>query len=166
MTDRRNDATLERDIARLPRSSGIIFRHYYLSEQPRARRLRSVARVARRHGHTLFVADPPTLLHIDGIHLRGGEIRRHPRLPHSAAVHDLREWRAARAQRVAIILLSPILPTRSHPGGDVLKPALARRIIAASPCPVILLGGMTAQRFRRLASWGAHGWAAVDGLRS
>lgn len=164
MSDARNDDGLEGTIARLPRGSGVIFRHYHLTSDARRARLREVAGTTRRHGHVLFVADPPAEVGVRAVHLRSGERRRRPSLPHSAAVHNVREWRAALAQRVDLILLSPIFPTRSHPGGKTIAMALVRRIIAASPCPVILLGGMDARRFARLKPLGAHGWAGISAL--
>ena len=90
MTDARNDDILEQAIARLPRGSGIIFRHYHLEATQRAHRLCEVRKLAKRHGHLLFAAAPPDRSGIDGIHLRGGEKRRLRSMPHSAAVHDVR----------------------------------------------------------------------------
>ena len=62
--------------------------------------------------------------------------------------------------RADLVLLSPVFPTRSHPGAATLGPvrfgsmALGRRVAA--------LGGMDAQRFKRLRYLGAYGWAAID----
>ena len=165
MTDARNDAGLERAIGRLPRGAGIVFRHYHLDPAERQVRLHEVRRLAKRHGLLLFAADAPRPVDIDGIHLRRRERRTDWTRPHSAAVHDVREWRHALARRVDLIFLSPVFATRSHPGARAMPLSLTKRLIAASPCPVILLGGMTAGRFRRLAPLGAYGWAGIDALR-
>ena len=147
VTDARNDARLEGAIARLPRGSGVIFRHYHLDANDRARRLAQVRRLCRRFGHRLEVAG-------DGY----GPPAPHRRL---ATAHGLREIGRANRFGAHALLLSPVHPTRSHPGarplGRVRSLLLARR----ATMPVIALGGMTARRFRGLP---LHGWAAIDGL--
>lgn len=47
-TDERNEAVLEQAILRLPRGSGIIFRHYHLPERVRRARFATVKKLARR----------------------------------------------------------------------------------------------------------------------
>ena len=147
VTDARNDTRLEGAIARLPRGSGVIFRHYHLDANDRARRLAQVRRLCRRFGHRLEVAG-------DGY----GSPGPHRRL---ATAHGLREIGRANRFGAHALLLSPVHPTRSHPGarplGRVRSLLLARR----ATMPVIALGGMTARRFRGLP---LHGWAAIDGL--
>jgi thiamine-phosphate pyrophosphorylase len=73
----------------------------------------------------------------------------------------LREIGRANRFGAHALLLSPVHPTRSHPGarplGRIRSLLLARR----ATMPVIALGGMTARRFRGLP---LHGWAAIDGL--
>jgi thiamine-phosphate pyrophosphorylase len=58
-------------------------------------------------------------------------------------------------------MLSPVFPTRSHPGGETLGIARFYELAALSEIPVIALGGMTAERARAL-DWPR--WAAIDGL--
>jgi thiamine-phosphate pyrophosphorylase len=83
---------------------------------------------------------------------------------HSAPAHDAREMRAAMRAGADLIFLSPLFPTRSHPGGA----ALGRRRFAALAgqvsIPVIALGGMHGGHARMLRDIGASGWAAIDGL--
>jgi len=59
------------------------------------------------------------------------------------------------------VLLSPVFPTRSHPGGKVLGALRFRLLAARSRLPVLALGGMNARRARALRGFG---WAAIDGL--
>ena len=59
------------------------------------------------------------------------------------------------------IFLSPVFPTRSHPGAKALGREEFRRLAAKSDAPVIALGGMNAERAAELA-WPR--WAAIDGL--
>ena len=83
---------------------------------------------------------------------------------HSMAVHDACELRAAERMGADLVFLSPLLPTRSHPGGK----ALGRRRFAAlahrATMPVMALGGVQKSHRRLLRGIGAAGWAAIDGL--
>ena len=147
VTDARNDAVLDRAIARLPRGSGVIFRHYHLPPKERAVRLAQVRRWCRRFGHRLEI---------------GGEGYGRP-APRRvlATVHDLREIGRANRAGVEAVVLSPVFVTRSHPGSKALGPLKFLLLARRARMPVIVLGGMTARRFRGLP---VHSWAAIDGL--
>ncbi|WP_374412072.1 thiamine phosphate synthase [Novosphingobium colocasiae] len=56
VTDERTDALLDAALARLPRGSGIIFRHYHLPPAERSARLEHIRVLARRFGHLLVLA--------------------------------------------------------------------------------------------------------------
>ena len=56
VSDARNDAALERALARLPRGSGLIVRHYHLAPDARRERFDALARLARRRGHRVVLA--------------------------------------------------------------------------------------------------------------
>jgi thiamine-phosphate pyrophosphorylase len=156
VTDARNDAALDAAVRRLPRGSGVIYRHHHLTARQRRRRFAELQRLCRRFGHRLILAGTPRQARRWGAD--GAYGPPDPGLT-LASVHSLRE--IGRANRLAsdALLLSPVYPTRSHlaepPLGRVRFLLLARRARA----PVIALGGMTAQRFRGLP---VHGWAAID----
>lgn len=152
LTDARNDAVLERAIRRLPRGSVLVFRHYHLDPEPRAARLEQVARLARMRGVAVVLAGPG---YGPAPHL---SVRRGLRL---ATAHDLRELAAAARAKASAVLLSPVFPTRSHPGGKVLGPVRFNMLARLSPIPVLALGGMNFARSRQVR---AHGFAAIDGL--
>lgn len=157
LSDRRNDAVLEAALARLPRGSALVFRHYHLPPAARAQRLRSLRLLARARGLAVVEA---------GIGYGAPAMLRRGRGLRLATAHSLREiGRAVRAQADAV-LLSPVFATRSHPGGPVLGPVRFLLLARQSPLPVIALGGMTAWRARGLPVRGrpVHGWAAIDGL--
>lgn len=80
----------------------------------------------------------------------------------SRAVHDAREAKLARQARADLIFVSPIFATASHPGAPVLGVRRATRLRRMVDTPGIALGGMDAQRFKRVAATGFHGWAAID----
>ncbi|HEU4968402.1 thiamine phosphate synthase [Sphingomonas sp.] len=70
--------------------------------------------------------------------------------------------RAAERAGAALLFLSPVFPTRSHPDARALGPHHFARLAGPARTPVIALGGMTSTRFRRLPKLGAEGWAAID----
>lgn len=158
LSDARNDAALIRTLQRLPRGSGFIYRHYHLPEPERRTRFTALARIARQRGHMVVLAGTPAQARrwgADGAY--GSALARGPAMLRLATAHSLRELR--RCQRADAALLSPVHPTRSHPGGKVLGPIRFRLLAQQARCPVIALGGMTAARNRQLK---AQGWAAID----
>lgn len=158
VSDARNDAVLEQALRRLPRGSGLIFRHYHLPPAQRRSRFSALRRIARSRGHLTFLsADARTARAwgADGAYGPAALLASGPALPRLVTAHSLRELRAPRADA---FVLSPVFPTRSHPGAKTLG-ALRFRLLARQ-APVIALGGMTV---RRAAALGAP-WAAIDGL--
>ena len=158
VSDARNDAALAQALKRLPRGSGLIFRHYHLDPLSRQARFKALKRLARRHGHRVVLSGSAAEARrwgADGAY--GADLARGPALLRLVTVHSLRELR--RASRADAVLLSPVFPTRSHPGGKVLGPLRWRAIAALSNVPVIALGGMTARRARQI---GAEHWAGID----
>ena len=151
VTDERTDVGLERAIARLPRGSGVIFRHYHLEPRQRAARLAQVRRLCRRFGHRLESAGQGY-----------GPPAPHRRL---ATAHDLREIGRANRCGAQAVVISPVFPTRSHPGAATLGRVRLLLLARRAQMPVIALGGMTAHKFRglRFRGLGIHGWAAIDG---
>ncbi len=167
MTDFRNDAVLEESISNLPRGSGIIFRHYHLDGDSRYQRFKAVQACARRKDHLLMLAGPPRLARLwgaDGVHGRQWQRHQTAGLLHSAPVHNISEIRVAQHAGADLLFLSPVFATRSHPGQKPLGHMQAKKLISLCQIPVILLGGMNAQRFQQREHLGALGWAAIDGL--
>lgn len=158
MTDERQGEDLLAAVERLPRGAGIVFRHYSLPERERRSVFDQVKAAARRRGLKLLLAGPAAEARAwgaDGSHGsgRGGGFR-------SAPVHNLREIRAAERAGAGLLFLSPVFPTRSHPGARPLGPSRFTLLARRTRLPVIALGGLDAQRARALR--GAYGWAAVD----
>lgn len=146
MTDERMGEALWAALAALPAGSGVMFRHFATAEPIRAAIFDRVARIARRR-HLVVV--------------QAGE--RHPAIVIRPA-HTLREAHTARGHGADLVFVSPIYPTRTHPGGRSLGPLRAATIARAAGIPAIALGGITQARFKRLKAMGFTGWAAIDGL--
>ncbi|TIX48908.1 thiamine phosphate synthase [Alteraurantiacibacter aquimixticola] len=165
VSDQRNDAALEAALARLPRGSGFIYRHYHLPDAERVERYFQLAALARRRGHVVVLADSALTARewgADGIY--GAPLALYPRrddLLRLATVHDMAEIAQANRMGADAALLSPAFATRSHPGAPSLSPLRFRMLAKHAQMPVIALGGMDAAKARRL-DW--QHWAAIDGL--
>jgi thiamine-phosphate pyrophosphorylase len=161
MTDERQGDSLLPAIERLPPGSGIVFRHYSLEPESRRVLFDRVRAAASRRAQILLLAGPAGEAQAwgaDGSHGRGPG---HDGL-RSAPVHDYVELRAAERAGADFVFLSPVFATRSHPGEAVLGIARFAWLARRTALPVIALGGMNWARGRRLASFGAYGWAGID----
>ena len=164
ISDARNDAVLESVLMRLPRGSGLIFRHYHLLPGPRRARFDRLAQVARRRRHRIALsgtARQALAWRADAAYGPPERLARGPAMPRLVTAHSLRELARARRSRASAIVLSPVFPTRSHPGGRPLGRLGYRRLAARAGHPVIALGGLTGRRAKHL---GSVAWAAIDGL--
>ncbi len=165
ISDERNGAVLERALERLPRGSGFVYRHYHLPPEERLARFLELGRMARARGHLLILADDALTARewgADGIY--GAPLALCPRradLLTIATVHDMREIAKANRMGADAVMLSPVFPTRSHPGAAGLGPLRFRLLASHAQMPVIALGGMDQRGADRL-DWPR--WAAIDGL--
>ena len=162
VSDERVDARLPAALARLPRGSGFVFRHYGLPSRERRDRFRMLARIARRHGHLVVLSGTPREARqwrADGVYGSPARLARGPAMPRLVTAHSLRELMRANLGRADLVLLSPVFPTRSHPGAPSLGTVRFRLLSALSRAPVVALGGMNAHRARSL---GIRKWAAIQ----
>lgn len=160
LSDARADHRLEFAISRLPRGSALVFRHYHLPPAARRARFEALRRLCRCHGVLILTAGEARGWRAEGRYGAPRDLGRTAGL-RLATAHSLAEIGAAVRARASGILLSPVYPTRSHPGAPVLGPIRFLLLARRSPLPVIALGGMTRRRAARLPVWG---WAAIDGL--
>ena len=158
MTDERQGDDLWNAVRRLPRGTGIIFRHHATPLSQRRQLFARLRKIARRRGLMLFAAGEDGALRGDGSHHRWPGP---PRIG-TAPAHDIGEIRAAERSGAIAILLSPVFPTRSHPGAPALGPMRFAALIRTTRLPVIALGGMDRHRAIRTNGVGAYGWAAID----
>lgn len=157
MTDERMGDALWSALERLPRGSGVVFRHYRLPAAERRALFGKVAQVTRRRGLLLVRAGPAMPVRGEqGSHGRSG-----PRLMTYPA-HSRREAIAAIRGGADALFVSPVFATRSHPGARMLGRVRLGLMIRGLGVPVIALGGMNARRFSGLRGLGVHGWAAID----
>ncbi len=162
LTDERQGDALWSALRRLPRGSGVVIRHYSLQPKARAALFRRIRRV--RRGLVLAWSGPAAqaeALRADALY--GADPRR-GRLPRLYPVHNAREITAADRAGAALLFLSPVFPTRTHPGAKPLGPLRSAYLARRTRTPVIALGGMTSRSARRLLGVRIAGWAAIDGL--
>jgi thiamine-phosphate pyrophosphorylase len=76
------------------------------------------------------------------------------RYPATASAHGVAELRRAERAKAGCVFLSPVFPTRSHPGASALGPVRWGMIARKSSIPVLALGGITGASVRRVpARW-------------
>jgi thiamine-phosphate pyrophosphorylase len=147
-------------VGRLPPGAGILFRHHGLQEAERRALFSRVRAAAGPEELVLLLAGSPAVARewgADGWHgWEAGEGLR------SAPVHNLDEVRRAEAQGASLLFLSPVFPTRSHPGVRGMGTRRFARLARLARRPVIALGGVTQASGAKLMRLGAHGWAGID----
>jgi thiamine-phosphate pyrophosphorylase len=156
LTDERQGDALWDAVARLPRGAGVVVRHYSLPEKER----QALARQIARRG--VFVAYAGSDVQARAAGAKAVYGTRPSALPRLHPVHNAREIARAERTGAAQLLLSPVFPTRSHPGRVALGSLKFRRLARSTRLPVIALGGMTPARFGQLRRYGAAGWAGID----
>lgn len=170
MTDERIDMAALLDAAeRLPRGeAGIVFRHYRTPAGERRALFARLSAIARRRRLLLLLgggAREAGAWKADGWHGREGRRRSASRpMIHSAPAHDAKEIKAAQRSGPDLVFLSPLFPTRSHPGARTLGRVRFAALARQAAMPVIALGGVRNLHQRQLKALGASGWAAIDGL--
>ena len=120
----------------------------------------------------ILINDDEALAHqvgAHGLHLSSGRLAQlaaRPALPWVAAsCHSQRELALAAAHRLDFALLSPVLPTASHPGVQGMGWQKFDRLVAGSPLPVFALGGMRPEMLETAMEHGAHGIALLRGWK-
>jgi len=156
MTDERMGEALWDALARLPRGSGVVFRHYRLPQAERRALFARVLKMARRRGLVVVRAGIEPLRGETGAHGRRGPGLR------TAPAHSRREAIAAQRAGAHALFVSPAFPTRSHPGAPALGRVRFGLLVHGLRIPVIALGGMDARRAASLRPFGIHGWAGID----
>lgn len=165
LSDERNAHLLHRTLRSCTVPLAFVYRHYHLPPRERFAEYCKLERIARSEGHLVILADSALTARewgADGIY--GAPLSLYPRrrdLLHIATAHNMREIAQANRIGANALMLSPIFPTRSHPGTKTLGAMRFVHMAKHAQMPVIALGGMDAKRAARLC-WPR--WAAIDGL--
>ena len=127
-----------------------------------------VVDMARNYGARVLVSGDAALaqeIGADGVHLTSGQLagcaERPANLLCAASCHSADELRRAELIGCNFALLSPVLPTASHPGAAHLGWQNFAAIAAGASIPVYALGGLTHADMTKAWSCGAHGIALL-----
>jgi thiamine-phosphate pyrophosphorylase len=174
MTDRERLPGPVPVVETLPRGSAVILRHY--GDPEREALAFRLAAICRKRGLRLLIADDARLasrVRADGVNLPEARTRtppsgwrqfRRPGWLVTAAAHSPRAVVRAAQAGVDAVLLSPVFPTKSHPGAAPIGPLRFAAWVRGSPLPVYALGGVSVGSARRLACGGAAGFAGIGGF--
>lgn len=140
-----------------------------LPEADRLALARDTIRHARPHGAIVLVNGSPEFARAagaDGVHLDSSALKNTQTRPDiewvGASCHHAGEL--AHAASVAdFAMLSPVLPTASHPGEPTLGWGTFAQLAVQSPLPVYALGGVNWPDIEIARAHGAHGIAMLRG---
>ena len=129
---------------------------------------RRVVTMAHAHGARVLLNGDVELAQevgADGVQLTGTQLAQLSERPAvdwcAASCHNAEELRRAEALGCDFALLSPVLPTKSHPGASHLGWESFAAIAAGSTIPVYALGGLTHEDMQAAWQHGAHGIALL-----
>lgn len=146
-----------------------------LSEDSRLHLACETVRRAHLHGARVLINGSPELARAagaDGVHLDSSAAAKLTARPDWAqpdaflvgvSCHDAAELTHAAVLEADYALLSPVLPTLTHPGAPTLGWEVFAALAAASPIPVYGLGGLERADVVLAQSHGAHGVALLRG---
>jgi thiamine-phosphate pyrophosphorylase len=161
-------------IRALPARSGVILRHYNVSD--RAGLARELLAICRPKKIPLLVAGDACLakaIGADGLHLPEGMLAHElghwrrwlsPDTFLSVAAHSPKALRKAASASASFALLSPVFQTKSHPDIKAIGIHRFASWTSKAQLPVYALGGVTRQNKGRILITGAAGWAAIGAL--
>lgn len=124
-------------------------------------------------GKVLLNSPPQMLATADGLHLTSQQLQAAPQRQAlglgagqwlSAACHSVEELQQAAAIGVDFAVLSPVLPTLSHPEAATLGWEAFAAAVAAVNFPVYALGGLAREHTLIARVHGGQGIAAIRGL--
>jgi thiamine-phosphate pyrophosphorylase len=157
----------------LPRGAGVIVRH----TDDRARRAlaEQLAPLCRQRGLKLLIAGDWRLaarVKADGLHLserisrigvNGAALlwQRKAKRILTTAAHNIAAMIRGTHLGADAVILAPVFTTASHPNAPTLGATRFAALVRKVSCPVIALGGITAQTASRLLLSGARGIAGI-----
>ncbi len=145
-----------------------------LPETERLALAREIVKRAKPYAARVLVNGPAELASAagaDGVHLDSGALMKCSTRPDcagnnsflvGASCHNAEELAHA-ADIADFAMLSPVLPTESHPGDPTLGWEAFSQLAAQSPIPVYALGGVTLADLDTARAHGAHGIAMLRG---
>ncbi|OGI39635.1 MAG: DNA mismatch repair protein MutT [Candidatus Muproteobacteria bacterium RBG_16_62_13] len=162
---------MDRLRAALARSVRLIqVRERQMSPDELIRFAKRVVETARPAGARVLVnGDMAAALHVgaDGVHLQADQLMKLGKPPAgfwAASCHDARELARAAELKASFVVLSPVLPTPTHPEAAGMGWDRFATLIHNYPLPVYALGGMKPELLDTAMQHGAHGIALLSGI--
>jgi len=131
---------------------------------------RAVA-LAHEHGARVLINSDDALARrvgADGVHLTGGQLMQRKDPPSTpiwaASCHDSDELAQAAALEADFVVLSPVLPTPTHPQAAGMGWDRFAELVNNYPVPVYALGGMKPELLDTAMQHGAHGVSLLSGI--
>jgi len=132
---------------------------------------RQVVALARQYGAQALVNGDESIARLagaDGLHLQSGQLMQCRVRPGirlvGASCHNREELLHAAELGLDFVVLSPVLPTRSHPGAPTLGWQQFAALCFDLPMPVFALGGMRLDMIETAMTHSAHGVALLSGI--
>ena len=104
----------------------------------------------------------------DGVHFQTKQLMQCEKRPNvelwAASCHNREELLRAAELGVDLVVLSPVLPTQSHPGEQTLGWGKFSELCLDLPMPVYALGGMKTDLMETAMAHSAHGIAMLSGV--
>ncbi|ANB01315.1 Nudix family hydrolase [Ectothiorhodospira sp. BSL-9] len=136
---------------------------------------RDALALCRRQGVRLMLNADLELardLGVDGVHLNHRRLCGWRGLPSgvpsgflvAASVHDASSMAMARRAGCDFVVVSPVAPTRTHPGAAPLGWSGFQALVGEAVCPVYALGGMTPEDIPLARIHGGQGVAGIRGV--
>jgi 8-oxo-dGTP diphosphatase len=130
-----------------------------------------VVQLARRYDARVLVNGDAELARksgADGVHLQAAQLMQSTQPPAvslwAASCHNREELLQAATLGADFAVLSPVLPTASHPGAPVLGWEHFAALCRDLPMPVFSLGGMRRELQETAMQHNAHGIALLSGI--
>ena len=126
--------------------------------------------LAHEKGARILLNGSPTLaaeLGFDGVHLNGRRLAHLKERPLGAefwvgaSCHDRDDLQRARDLGLDFAVLSPVLPTRSHPGSPILGWSGFAELVNEAGLPVYALGGLNGDDIGHARQAGGQGIAGI-----
>lgn len=131
---------------------------------------RNVVKLAHASGARVLVSGDVDLARAagaDGVHLPTRQLMMISKAPGQfwgASCHDARELQRAAELGASFVVLSPVLPTASHPGEPGMGWEKFGELVRHYPLPVYALGGMKQGLLDTAQQHGAHGVALLSDI--
>jgi len=168
LTDPERAPQPARRIMALPKSCGVLFRHFGDAEEIDF--IRDIAPVLHDEGRTFLIAAEPELAMetgADGVHWPEKRLREARNWQgkfdiQTASAHTHRALIEAAKAGMDAALLSPVFPSNSPSAGQPLGVSRFRRMVAQTDLPIYALGGLTPDNIAQVSD--IAGMGAIDGL--